>query len=155
MNPARLALALALGLVACAACTTGNAVPPSLTQGDAVASCPLGVREATVTVDDVPNGVVLTFQAPPDKIPDLRERAVDAAARHGAGSRFGKGHDGVHGHGGDHGLQMTQLPPLRALAENVDGGARITPVPSVAEDLDRLRAKVRGRAAGMSASTCK
>ncbi|MBS2018862.1 MAG: hypothetical protein JST00_38700 [Deltaproteobacteria bacterium] len=148
-------MALVLGLVACAACTTGNAPPPSLTHGDVPVTCPLGVRDTTVTVVDVPNGVVLTFQAPPERLGELRERAVDAAGYHGPGERVGKGHDGVHGNGGDHGLQISQLPPLRALAENVEGGARITLVPTVAEDLEKLRTKVRARAAAMNASTCK
>ncbi len=153
MNPVR--IALLVGLVACAACTTGNAPPPALTQADIPASCPLGVRDATVSVVDVPNGVVLTFQGPAEKIGDIRERAVDAAGYHGPGEGYGKGHDGVHGHGGDHGLQISQLPPLRALAENTETGARITLVPTVTADLERLRIKVRERAAAMNASTCK
>lgn len=148
-------LAIALALFGAAACTTGNAPPPALTQGDLPASCPLGVPHATVTVVDVPNGIVLTFQGPVDKVGEIRERAVDATAFHGPGQGYGKGHDGVHGHGGDHGLQISQLPPLRALAENVEGGARITLVPTVAEDLERLRAKVKERAAAMNASNCK
>ena len=38
---------------------------------------------------------------------------------------MGRGHEGAHGQGADHGLQMGQGPSARAVAEDVEGGARI------------------------------
>lgn len=149
-------IALALALTGAAACTTGGSLPassPNLTQGEAV-GCPLGVSGTTVTAGDVTDGIVLTFLAP-EKVGDIRERVVDAAAFHGPGTKYGKGHDGAHGSGGDHGLQLATIPPVTARAENVEGGARITFVPKDASDLATVRTKLRERAASMTASTCK
>ncbi len=147
-------LALALVVFGCAACTTGNAPPPSLSQADVPIGCPLGVSGAVVSVVNVPNGIVLSF-ASRDKTDELRERVTDAAAQHGPGTGYGKGHDGVHGTGGEHGLMAYQMPPSRMLAERTEDGARLTIIPNVSSDLETLRAKVRERAAAMSATSCK
>lgn len=147
-------LVFVLALIGTAACTTGNAPPPSLTQGDAPVGCPLGVRGATVTAGDTVDGIELTFTST-DRTGELRTRVNDAAAQHGPGERMGQGHGGQHGHGADHGLQMMQLPSARTVAEDVENGAKIRFVPVEKGDLVLLRTKVRERAASMAAATCK
>lgn len=148
------ALVIALALIGTAACTTGNAPPPSLTQADTAVGCPLGVRGATVTAGDTFDGIELTFTSP-DRTAEMRQRVNDAAAQHGPGERMGQGHNGQHGHGADHGLQIMQLPASRTVSEEVENGAKIRFVPVEKGDLVLLRTKVRERAASMAAASCK
>ena len=48
-----------------------------------------------------------------------------------------------------------QLPPSDGAALDIEKGTRIVLRPTDAADLEKLRVKVRERAARMSASTCK
>jgi len=131
------------------ACTT-PVVPPR-DPGGVARSCPLGVAGAQVSVEDTQDGIAMTFLSQENAFV-LRERVRDAAAMHGPGGRRGYGHRGEHGDGGEHGLQPVQLPPARAAVTEIDGGARLSLVPSDAADVERLRAKVRERAKAMQTS---
>jgi hypothetical protein len=150
--------AFALGILSgSVACTTAE--PPPRTPEAATilrartnTTCPLGVRDAHVAVDDTIDGIALTFTATTDRLGELRERAADAAAMHGPGQGLGKGHDGRHGTGGEHGLKAMQLPPADAGEQDIDGGARIYLRPADPKDLATLRMKVRERAEAMMAS---
>jgi hypothetical protein len=135
-----------LGLVSCT-----TAAPPKTATAEP-SRCALGVPGAAVTVTDVEGGVALDLTAPPEALPDLRERASDAAAMHGPGERMGKGHEGKHGSGGNHGLKAMQLPPAHGIERDIPGGARIELHPADDKDLAALRAKVRERAGEMMAS---
>lgn len=146
-------LIVAAGVLALSACTKGVDHPGAATTTRSAQSCPLGIPGASVSAEDTPEGIALTFLAP-DKVDELRERAYYAAAMHGPGARLGVGHDGHHGEGGDHGLQMMQLPPAYAGVDDIEGGARIRIIPAHAADLETLRAKARDRAIKMNASTC-
>lgn len=148
------ALVLALVSLVAVGCTSATGPTPSLTQADAPQGCALGVRGSTVTAEDTPDGIALSFVSK-DKPGEMRERANDAAAQHGPGERMGLGHDGHHGEGGDHGLQMMQAPAARAVATDIEGGARIRFVPADPAEKDALRAKLRERVAAMNAAACK
>lgn len=148
--PAALLVALVL-----AACTEAQPPPQtaaSIKSAPAPSACPLGVAGARVIYEDTETGGRLTFTAPPDQLEDLQSRARDAAALHGPGQRRGQGHDGRHGMGGDHGLRAMQMPPARAEAQDLDGGARIDLSPYDTSDLPALRSKLRQRALELMAS---
>lgn len=87
-------------------------------------------------------------------VADLRKRARAAAEMNGPGAHKGPGHEGLHGTGGRHGLQSMQLPPMRAVVEDVDRGARISLTPVDAADVPRLRASIQDRVRDMN-STCE
>jgi hypothetical protein len=140
--------ALAVALTGCSKADPPPRSTASVTNADAT-PCPLGVRGAHVIVEDTEVGVTMTFTAPATDLPDLRERARDAAAMHGPGQHLGKGHDGQHFTGGDHGLKAMQLPPSFAGEEDIDGGARIRFMPADPADLDLLRTRIRERAGAM------
>lgn len=142
---------LSLSLVAC---TTAQSPPPSLTKAEAPRGCALGVVGASVTAEDTPDGIALSFTSK-DRVAEMRARANDAAAQHGPGERVGAGHHGRHGHGGEHGLQMMQAPTARSVAEDIEGGARIRFVPADPAEKELLREKLRERAGAMNAATCK
>lgn len=150
-----LVLALASLVLVAAGCTAAEtSPPPAATRKEAVIGCPLGVAGATVSVEEVPDGIVLRFVST-DKAKEMRERANDAAAQHGPGQGMGLGHDGRHGDGAAHGLQLMQAPPSRSVATDSEGGASIHFVPSAATDKTELRAKLRERAAAMNAMACR
>jgi len=132
-----------------AACTEGNPPPQTPASGanlETPRACPLGVDGARVTYELTTDGGALVFTAPPEQLADLRQRAQYASAVHGPGEKLGKGHEGKHGSGGDHGLKAMQLPPARAGAIDVEGGARIVFTPVDVRDLDALRVKLQERA---------
>lgn len=153
--------ALALGLVACAETSSHPAADPaSVKSAEATRSCPFGVKGAQVLVSDTNDGVTMTFSTTPDKLDDLRERVADAAAMHGPGEQVGKGHDpsmpgARHGDGGNHGLKAMQFPPMRAVADKVDGGVRLTLSAQVPTDAPAIQAKARERAKAMAESCDK
>ena len=149
------ALALVLVALVAAGCTTAQSQQgPRLTGGETRPGCALGVGGATVTAEDIPDGIALSFTST-DKPAEMRERANDAAAQHGPGSRVGRGHDGRHGEGADHGLKAMQLPVARSVAEDIDNGARIRFVAVDPADTESLRARLRERTASMNAQSCK
>lgn len=148
------AVALVLVSLFAAACTSGKAPPPSLTQGDAPRGCPLGVPGARVVADYTNDGIALSFTSK-DKPEEMRERAIYAAAQRVPGSHAGLGHEGRHGLGGDHGLQLIRAPATRSVAENIEDGSRIVFVPIDRADRARLRANLVERANAMNGSPCK
>lgn len=151
----RLGPALASLLLVAAGCTAAETTPPpASTRKEAVVGCPLGVAGAKVSVEEVPDGIVLRFTSA-DNAKEMRERANDAAAQHGPGQGMGLGHDGRHGDGAAHGLQLMQAPPSRTVATDIEGGASIHVVPSAETDKTELRAKLRERAAAMNAMACR
>lgn len=89
-----------------------------------------------------------------DDVAEIRERAHAAAKLHGPFGRVGRGHDGRHGLGGQHGLRALVLPPARAAAREIAGGARIEIEPLHSRDREVLRERVRERVAFMSTSAC-
>jgi hypothetical protein len=135
-------------------CTTAQAPAPSLTQAEAPRGCALGVPGATVVAEDTPEGIALSFTSK-DKPEEMRERANDAAAQHGPGQRVGRGHDGRHGHGGDHGLQLMQVPAVKSVADDIEGGARIRFAAADPAETELVRTKLRDRANAMNALACK
>lgn len=150
-----LAIASLVIVVVAIACTSAETTPPpAASREEAVVGCPLGVAGAKVSVEEVPDGIVLRFTSA-DKAKEMRERANDAAAQHGPGQGMGLGHDGRHGDGAAHGLQLMQAPPSRSVATDIEGGASIHFVPSAETDKTELRAKLRERAAAMNAMACK
>ena len=146
-------------------CATGPSGPaPAVATGQAPvaiqqanSNCPFGVEHTTVSVEDTPDGVALSFGGTdPTAVEDVRERVVEAAAQHGPGSGAGKGHDGRHGEGaGQHGLRSLQLPALRTKAEKVEGGVKLVVVPVEATDLEVVRKKLHDRAAEWSTGCSK
>ncbi len=146
-------------LVLVAACSSGAAKPPPQVSSAPPAApethqgCPLGVANAKVTVSDTAQGVELVFTAD-DRVAELRLRVRDAAEQHGTGAKLGAGHEGRHATGGEHGLQPMSLPPMRTDVDDVERGARLRITPIDPADLDKLRSRVRERAAKMSASRC-
>lgn len=144
---------LALSSLFAAGCATTQSTAPSLTHADAPHGCALGVAGSTVTAEDTPEGIALSFTSK-DKAQEMRARANDAAAQHGPGQRVGLGHDGRHGHGGDHGLQMLQAPAAASVADDIEGGARIRFTAADASQKELLRAKLRDRANAMNALSC-
>jgi hypothetical protein len=140
-------------------CSSGAAKPPPQVSSAPPAAteshvgCPLGVANAKVTVSDTAQGVELVFTAE-DRVAELRMRVRDAGEQHGTGAKAGAGHEGRHATGGEHGLQPMSLPPMRTEVEEVERGARLRLLPIDPADVDKLRSRVRERAAKMSASRC-
>ncbi len=140
-----------LGALALVACT--SALPPdksttTITQAEPKPGCAFGVPGTTVSTEDIPSGIVLTFTNP-DDVKEVRERAFDASILFGP-ARLGKGHNGRHGEGGHHGLKPMQLPPAWTSSTDVDGGTRIRFTPVDQADLETLRTKLRARAVDMN-----
>lgn len=122
---------------------------------DVRGTCPLGVTNARVTYEETPTGVALLFTTTPEHVAELRARASDAAAMHGAGQHVGAGHDGPHGEGkGRHGLQPSTLPRAMGAAEDLPDGARVRFTPVDPKDLQLLRRKLQDRATEMMLEGC-
>lgn len=126
---------------------------PTLTQAEIARGCALGVPGSKVVAEDTPDGIALRFTSK-DRPAEMRERASDAAAQHGAGAKMGVGHDGQHAQGADHGLQMAQGPAARSAAQDIEGGARVRFVATNASETDALRAKLHKQADAMNATSC-
>ena len=145
------ALVVVASIFGSAGCT--RQLTPSLTQAEIPRGCALGVAGSNVVAEDTPDGIALLFTSR-DKPEEMRERANDAAAQHGPGAHMGRGHEGQHGQGADHGLQMIQGPAARAVAEDVEGGARLRFVATDPAETEALRAKLRKQADAMNATAC-
>jgi len=155
LRRSRLGLAFSSVVLLLVGCTAAEpAQPPASARKEAVVGCPLGVAGGKVSVEEVPDGIVLRFTSA-DKAKEMRERANDAAAQHGPGQGMGLGHEGRHGDGAAHGLQLMQAPPSRSVATDIEGGASIHFAPSSETDKTELRAKLRERAAAMNAMACR
>jgi hypothetical protein len=144
-------LGAVVGLVHCT--TTQSARTSSI--DTAIKGCSFGVPGALGTFDETDEGVSLTILGPPDRVPELRERARHAAAIHGPGAGFGPGHEGQHGQGDGHGLQAMQLPPMRATVTDVEAGARIVLIPVDATDRARLATRAEDGVRRMNAAACR
>ena len=151
---ARTAVVLAFLAGGCARASLPPLPPPTLTHAEGAGGCPLGVAGASVVAEDTPDGIALSFRSTANAA-EMRERAHDAAAQHGTGQHLGRGHHGEHGEWGDHGLQLTQMPAVRAVSEDIEGGARIRFVAVNPPDTDVLRRRLRDRANAMADLTCK
>ncbi|MBX3229398.1 MAG: hypothetical protein KIT84_17730 [Labilithrix sp.] len=145
------AIVLAVLVTACGEKPPPVAGPPRTLDASRIrATCPLGVENAHIQFDETATGATLLFTTTPDRLDELRRRARDAAALHGAGRGAGVGHDGWHGVGGGrHGIQPVHLPPVQTRFEEVADGARLTFTPDKMDDVDLLRNKLRARAARM------
>jgi hypothetical protein len=136
-------------------CTRAPTTPvPTSAPSEEPSGCPLGVEDAQIKVLDTPSGVDLTLTAPADRVDELRRRARDAAALHGPGAHEGLGHEGVHMGAQRHGLRLTEMPPMDASVEDVQGGAILHLYAKVAAQRDELREKVHGRVDEIMAGPC-
>lgn len=150
-------LLAALVASGCAESAQPAAPPATLRSARATRACPFGVDGAEVLVEDTNDGATMTFTTTPDKLDDLRERVADAAAMHGPGEQVGKGHEpsmpgARHGDGDNHGLKAMQFPPMRAVADKVDGGMKLTLSAQDPADAQAIQGKARERAKAMAAS---
>ncbi len=147
-------LVLVLLTLGGAACATAKPPLPPPTRAETPGGCALGVPGASVVAEDTPDGIALSFRSKGNAA-EMRERADGAAAQHGPGRHLGRGHDGEHEEWGDHGLQMTQMPAARSVAEDIEGGARIRFVAADPADTAALRIRLRERADAMTGLPCK
>jgi hypothetical protein len=127
---------------------------PSAPAPASSAACPLGVPGARVDAIDSPEGVDLRITAPADRVDEVRHRARDAAQLHGIGAHQGLGHEGKHLGAQRHGLRLTELPPIRTMVEDVDGGAQIALVARLPEQVSDVRSFVRARVDVVNAGPC-
>jgi hypothetical protein len=111
-----------------------------------------------VAVADVPAGAALTFTTAEPNVEELRTR-VHAMARmhdahHAAGMEMGEMRGGT-GSAGPPEHAVVMPPSSRALAEEIEGGARLVLTAEDPADLERLRAAARMHAAQMrEGGTC-
>jgi hypothetical protein len=150
-------LALVLMVALAAGCSSSgrpqfvSQAPPSTPS----TTCPFGVRGARLSMSDTEDGVVIALRAYGQDVTELRKRARDAAAMYGPGAHRGLGHDGAHGGGEHHGLGLARLGvPVSAVAEDTAEGAKITVVPKVAADLEKMRQALHERESRTRAGTC-
>ncbi len=155
MFPVKRGLLSAVLLLASAcASSRGPGARTSLTHGATLRGCPLGVAGGSVTAQDTPTGITLSFTSK-DHTSEMQARVYDAASEHGLVKRLGLGHERRHGQGDDHGLDVTRLPRANVMLSTVEGGATLDFVPDDPADRELLRAKLRARMALMNASTCE
>jgi hypothetical protein len=131
-----------------------------------MAGCAMAVPGAEVAVTDVPAGAALEFTTPSEQnVAELRTRVHAMAemheAHHGEGAMAGGMHGEMHGAvppGGSAGSGGTgsgaapehavMMPPsTRAVAEEVEGGARIVITAEDPADIERVRSAARMHAA--------
>ena len=175
------AVLVSLMTVACGGSSGGPATStiPSKQAADASdPSCPISVPGTSVSVEDAPGGAALVFVTTGD-VADLRRRVAAMASMHNehhqamgplpdgsAGSSHAghgmSGHTG-HGTGGGHGMSGAEHEGhaggmigvhSKALASDVDGGARITFVANSA-DMAKLHSELSMHAQHLAAGTCR
>jgi hypothetical protein len=112
------------------------------------------VEDAKIESATTAGGIDVTITAPPAYLEELRRRIRDAAALYGPGAHKGLGHHGMHLGAQRHGLRLTELPPLYASVDDVDGGARLHLVAKLSMQSDELRAKLRDRIDLVRAGPC-
>lgn len=120
-------------------------------------ACPLGVRDATVTAEDVEGAVEVTFTSlsSEETVASLRTRVSDAAKQYGPARHAGQGHGGRHGQGHHHGLRLLELRDVVIRFEEVPAGAKLRIAPRYPGDLPRTRAKIHDRVVEMSSRPCE
>ena len=142
-------------IVSAGGCAPAPGPPrPAPTHASARTTCPLGVEDARVAVEDTSTGVALVFKSSAERQADLRERVRGAGELHGPLGRMGKGHDGRHATGGRHGLHAMTLPRAHAEVADVAFGARLSLVPTYPDQLAALRSGIRERVREMTLAAC-
>ena len=144
--------------IALAACGGGHHAasatpPPASASGSMMGSghmgnmemCPMGVPGTQIAVADVDGGIGVTFTTSGD-VADLRARVHPMAEMHA--SRVSGEHAGMMS-----GMHM-QMVPSRAVAEDIDGGARVVLTPNDPAQLDALRAQANQHADMMRRGEC-
>ena len=118
-------------------------------------SCPLGVAGAQIALVDSSGAVELTLTSPTlEGAEELRWRARDAAQLYGPGAHEGFGHHGLHLGAQRHGLRLTELPPLEARVDDVNGGVHMHLAAKVSSQTDELRKKIHERVDEVRAGPC-
>lgn len=152
----KVAALIVLGVLL-SACTEAHQAQPPMTPASATvvtpratSTCALGVPGARVFFIETRPGARLLFTAEPSLLDELRRRVLQASAMHGPGARRGEGHEGHHGDGGRHGLQVVQMPPVRAEGSVFENGAFIDFVAVDPKDRAVVLAKLRGRVEAMT-----
>jgi hypothetical protein len=137
---------LCLGLVlAIAACGGGKKTSSPTTTAPARAedpSCPLEVPGTSVSVEDTPNGAALVFVTTGDPLA-VRARAAKLADMHTK-------HDG-----GDSAMGMMFPSEWKAVATEVEGGARVEFDAPSADGVAKLQSELRMHAGHLQAGTCE
>lgn len=143
-----------------AACHGGGNEPADVTTSTThahapiVRACPLGVPDTRVSLEESSDRVTLTFATVADRVPSLRGRVAEQAAQNGPGKHQGAGHEGMHGTAHGHGLQLWDMPSLRAIVEDTPDGARLHVMPLDPADLATVRAKMRERVRALDDKDC-
>jgi hypothetical protein len=114
--------------------------------------CPAEVPDTRVAASDTPNGGAITFTTSAANVDEVRRRAHAMAdmhnQHHGAAAADAPA-------GGQHGMMAGMMPPpSHAVAEDVDGGARISVTPDAPADLEKLRSTMRMHAEHMQGGRC-
>ena len=137
------------------ATTTSAATPRGCMRPD---TCPMLIKDTTVTVVDVDGGARLEFVTTGD-VAGLRDRVTAMAARHD--SHGGMGAMGGHGMGRGMGPGMKMgaeamgpMPASTAVAADSDGGATLTLTATDAATVEALRHHVHARAVHMQSGAC-
>ena len=137
--------------------------------------CPMQVRGTTVAATEVDGGIGLSFTTTTGDVAELRQRVRRIAEMHnqpgghrmmgshgtaapGAGPEHRHGAPGAGHEGGGRGGMMMgggmMMPAATALAEDIDGGARLVLRPKDPAQLGALREHVRMKAQRMAAGEC-
>jgi hypothetical protein len=114
-----------------------------------MANCPSSVLGAATTINDGPDGVVVTVTAPADAAAnEIRSRAkhlAEVAVKNPTEIK----HDGEGDGGGGLGNCPVVLADTSVIAQDVPGGSKITVKPTRPDDLAKLRLVSRERASKM------
>lgn len=138
---------LCLSLLLAAACgssstSTSQTTPPPAPAVDDDPSCPLVVPGTSVSVEDTNEGAALVFVTTGDPLA-VRARAAALAQMHNQ-------HDGPEA-----ALGMMFEAGWKALATEVEGGARVEFAAASAEDVSSLQEELRMHASHLTAGSCQ
>lgn len=125
------------------------------------AMCPMEVQGASVTTEDLKDGVALVFTTRTGDVADLRQRVRHMAQMHNQHPEGGMMGSCPHHQGGTGGSGMggmmkggTMMPPATTTVQEIDGGARLVFKPKDASQLAALRQHVQMCAQGMASGEC-
>ena len=129
-----------------------QSAPGRAMQGGLAGMCAAEVPDTRVAVSDTPSGGAITFTTSAANVDEVRRRARAMAdmhnQRHGADAAQAPS-------GGQRGMMAGMMPPpSHAVAEDVDGGARISVTPNAPADLEKLRSTMRMHAEHMQGGHC-
>ncbi|MBI5548447.1 MAG: hypothetical protein HY901_31580 [Deltaproteobacteria bacterium] len=121
--------------------------------------CPMKVQGASVTSENVENGVALVFTTQAGDVAELRRRVHHMAEMHNqhrAGGMMGGCPQHRGGSGGMGGMMMGggMMPAATASVVDVEGGARLTLHPQDESQLEALRQHVQMCAQAMGKGEC-